>query len=194
MSTAINPLRKRAVEIARRVCAEKPVYMDTETTGLERTDEIVEISIVDDDGSILLETLVKPSHPIPFSAMQIHGISNEEVQNERPWPVVWPQVRSILFGRLIVFYNQEFDLRMMQQSHARYNLPWKDRFNTFDLLKLYAEYRGEWDRFRGSYRYFSLADAGRHSRIALPNAHRSTADTLLTRALLHYLADSDPGA
>ena len=104
------------------------------------------------------------------------------------WPVVWPQVRAALFGRLVVMYNEEFDLRMMQQSHARYRLPWKDKFNTFDLLKLYAEFQGEWDPYRRSYRYHSLAYAGKQCRISLPNAHRSTADTLLTRALLHYIA------
>jgi len=190
LNSSTQSVRQRAIEVARKVCAAKPVYVDTETTGLNRTDEIIEISIVDDDGSVLLETLVKPSQPIPPDATRIHGITNQEVQNARPWPVVWPLVRSALFGRLIVFYNEEFDMRMMQQSHARYHLPWKEKFNTFDLLKLYAEYRGEWDSYRRSYRYHSLANAGKQCNIDLPNAHRTTADTLLTRALLHYIANS----
>ena len=95
---------------------------------------------------------------------------------------------ALLVGRLVVIYNAEFDLRMMQQSHARYRLPWKERLNTFDLLKLYAEFRGEWDPKRRSYRYHSLANAGQQCGISLPNAHRTTADTLLTRALLHHIA------
>ncbi len=182
--------RQRAIEVARKVCAARPVYVDTETTGLNRSDEIIEISIVDDDGSVLLESLVKPSQPIPPDSTRVHGITNEDVQNARAWPVIWPQIRSVLFGRLIVFYNEEFDMRMMQQSHGRYNLPWKEKFTTFDLLKLYAEYRGEWDSQRRSYKYHSLDAAGKHSKIILPNAHRATADTLLTRALLHYIAES----
>lgn len=183
-------LRQQTIEIARKVIAAQPIYVDTETTGLDRTDEIIEISIVNDDGSILLETLVKPSRPIPTEATRIHGITNQDVQDARTWPIVWPTIRSFLFGRLIVFYNRDFDLRMMQQSHARYNLPWKDNFNTFDLLKLYAEFRGQWDSTRRAYRFHSLANAGRDSNIPLPNAHRSTADSLLTRALLHFIADS----
>ena len=59
-------------------------------------------------------------------------------------------------------------------------------------MKLYAEFRGVWDTRRGSYRLHSLADAGRDCRISLPNAHRSTADTLLTRAVLHYVASCEP--
>jgi DNA polymerase-3 subunit epsilon len=183
-------LRQRAIETAKKVLAARPIYLDTETTGLERTDEIIEISIIDDDEQVLFESLVKPSQPIPSSATRIHGISYQDVENARTWPVVWPQVRSALFGRLVVIYNEEFDLRMLQQSHSRYRLPWKDKLTTFDLLKLYAEFRGEWDPYRRSYRYHSLANAGVQCGISLPNAHRSTADTLLTRALLHYIAES----
>lgn len=189
MLNALPATRQRAIETARAVIAQNPIYLDTETTGLNRSDEIVEISIIDDAGQTLYETLVRPKQPIPLNTMQVHGISNEAVREASPWPVVWPQVRSVLFGRLVVLYNEEFDLRMMQQSHAAYGLPWKDRFNTFDLLKLYAQFRGDWDPRRRAYRFHSLADAGRQCNIKLPNAHRATADTLLTRALLHHIAE-----
>lgn len=190
MQTPPVSLRQRTIETARKIVAAQPLYVDTETTGLDRTDEIIEISIINDDGATLLETLIKPSKPIPLQASRIHGISNQDVQDARTWPVVWPTIRSLLFGRLIVFYNRDFDLRMMQQSHTRYNIPWKENFNTFDLLKLYAEFRGQWDSTRRAYRFHSLANAGRDCNIPLPNAHRSTADSLLTRALLHFIADS----
>jgi DNA polymerase-3 subunit epsilon len=193
MSTPVSPsLRQRAITTARSVIEKRPIYLDTETTGLNASDEIIEISIVDDDGSVLFESLVKPSQPIPAGASRVNGISDADVQSARTWPVIWPEVRSVLFGRVIVMYNQEFDMRMMAQSHARYRLPWRERFTTFDLLRLYAEFRGEWDPRRRSYRYFSLDAAGKQCGISLPNAHRATADTLLTRALLQYIA-SQPG-
>jgi DNA polymerase III subunit epsilon len=192
MNSPVNA-RLRAIGTARKVVEARPVYLDTETTGLDRTDEIIEISIIDDEGQAVFESLIRPSQPIPAASTRIHGIRNEEVAGAPTWPAVWPQVRSALFGRLVVIYNEEFDLRMMQQSHARYRLPWKDKFTTFDLLKLYAEFRGEWDPYRRSYRYHSLASAGQQCQISLPNAHRSTADTLLTRALLHFIANCDGG-
>ncbi len=191
MLNTTSSVRRRAIETARKIIAANPVYLDTETTGLERSDEIVEISVIDDDGQVLLESLVKPSQAIPAVTTRIHGITDEEVRAARTWPAVWPEVRGVLFGRLIVIYNEEFDLRMMQQSHARYRLPWRDKFTTFDLLKLYAEFRGDWDSYRRSYRYQSLAAAGQQCRISLPNAHRSTADTLLTRAVLHHIAQCE---
>lgn len=181
--------RQRAIETARAVIAQRPVYLDTETTGLERSDEIVEISIIDDDGQVVFESLVKPSKPIPASATSLHGITNADVQKARPWPIVWPQARAALTQQIVVIYNAEFDVRMIQQSYTQYKLPWKDKVNAFDLLKLYSEFRGEWDSARRAYRYHSLAKAGEHCGISLPNAHRATADTLLARALLHYIAD-----
>lgn len=188
MLNASSVTRQRAIETARKVISANPVYLDTETTGLERSDEIVEISIIDDEGKPLFESLVKPSKPIPAEATRVHGISNAEVQNARSWPILWPQVREVLRDRLIVMYNAEFDLRLMQQSYTIYKLPWKEKLNSFDLLKLYAEFRGEWDSYRRAYRFHSLASAGKQCGISLPNAHRSTADTLLTRALLRYIA------
>ena len=38
----------------------KTVYLDTETTGLHESDEIVELTIIDDNEEILIDTLLKP--------------------------------------------------------------------------------------------------------------------------------------
>jgi len=93
-----------------------------------------------------------------------------------------------VYGRLIGVYNQEFDSRMMVQSHQRYRLPWREKLEFVDVLKLFSEFRGEYDPVHSSYRLFKLAEAGQFFNISLPNAHRSTADALLTRAVLHSIA------
>ena len=189
MTNSVTPsLRQRAIETAQAVLKNDPVYLDTETTGLGNTDEIIEISIVNDAGSVLFESLVKPTQAIPPGASAVHGIRDEDVVSARTWPLIWTEVRSALFGRMVVIYNADFDVRMLQQTHARYRLPWKDRFNTFDMLKLYSDYHGDWDAKRRAYKYISLSAAGEQCGITLPNSHRATADTFLTRALLHHLA------
>ncbi len=193
MFTAPNPeLRTRVVAAARGLLEQRPVFLDTETTGLDGAAEIVEIAITDTDGSVLFESLVRPSKPIPYEATAIHHISNDMVRNARPWLTIFPTVRSILAGRLIAIYNEEYDTRLMRQSHAAYRLPWKETFQTTCVMKLYAQFRAEWDPRRRSYRYFSLDAAGKQCRLSLPNSHRATDDTLLTRALLYYMAGIDP--
>jgi DNA polymerase-3 subunit epsilon len=182
------PNRTELAATASKAIASLPVYIDTETTGLEKMDEIVEISIIDHDGSTLFQSLVKPVSQIPAAATRVHGIGNSDVLKAPAWPILWPKVRSVLFGRLIAAYNAPFDLRMMQQTHSRYRLPWRDAFEWLDVMTLYSRHRGVWDPYRKSMRFFSLEDAGKFFAINLENTHRATADSLLTRAILHSIA------
>ncbi len=183
--------RQQAIQTARQWIGLNPVYLDTETTGLERTDEIVEISIVDQAGQVLLDSLVRPSKPIPLAATRVHGITNDMVQKAPAWPILWQQVRPVLLGKNIVAYNSEFDRRMLLQSHARYQMPMRDNLFFRDLQNLYSQFRGIWDPMHHSWKLISLDMAGKLCNISLPNAHRATADTLLARALLIYLSEQE---
>ena len=102
MISANTTSRKHAIQTAQAVLSRGPVYLDTETTGLERFDEIIEISIVDDEGQVVFESLVKPSQPIPYSATMVHGITDEAVQSARAWPIVCQQVREALLQLEVV--------------------------------------------------------------------------------------------
>jgi DNA polymerase-3 subunit epsilon len=189
MTTPPATPQSQAILKARNALSQNPVYLDTETTGLDKNSEIVEISIIDDSGATLFESFVRPSKPIPASATAIHHITDAMVKNASPWPSVWQQVRSVLFGRLVAIYNAEYDLRLMQASYEQYRLPWKEKINSICIMKLYAEFRGQYDPIRRAYKYHSLDLAGKQCNISLPNSHRATDDSLLTRALLHYMAE-----
>jgi hypothetical protein len=56
-------------------------------------------------------------------------------------------------------------------------------------MKLYAQFRGDWDAQRRQYRYISLEKAGKDAGIYLPNTHRAVDDALLARAVLHFIAN-----
>ena len=46
------------------------VYLDTETTGVTADDEIVELTIIDDDGKPLINTLMKPKYHTSWPGAQ----------------------------------------------------------------------------------------------------------------------------
>ena len=190
----MSSARLQAIQIAREKIALSPLYLDTETTGRERDSEIIEVSVIDDLGEVVYESTVRPTRPIPREAIRIHGITNELVQSAPTWMLIWPQLENALAGRVVGIYNAEFDLRMMQQTHARYRMRWSsvEGFSPFCIMKLYAQYYGEWNNARGSYRWQSLDDAGRQCHIPLPHTHRARDDSLLARAVLRHIA-SDPG-
>ncbi|MEJ2601029.1 MAG: 3'-5' exonuclease [Anaerolineales bacterium] len=177
-------LRAEAVRRAHAFWAAKPVFIDTETTGLNQRAEIVEISIVDYDGKTLFDNLVHPRSPIPPDVIRLHGIDNDMVKDAPGWDQVWPQVESILRERYTGIYNLEFDVRMMKQSHLRHGLAWRPpNIRFFDIMKLYSD-------FYGAYRWQRLEDAGRQCGIPLMNTHRAKDDALLARAVLEYMANS----
>ena len=185
--------RNDAIQIARKWIAQKPVYIDTETTGIGPNDSIVEITVINDDGHVLVDELVKPVGKISAEAIAVHGITNEIVADAPCWESVWSEVEAALKNRVVGIYNADFDLRMLQQTHRKNFMRWSNPEGAefFCIMKLYAQFFGEWNNRRGAYRWQSLENAGRQSGIALPNSHRAKDDTLLTRAVLEYMAAQD---
>ena len=124
------------------------LYLDTETTGLGETDEIVDIAVIDNDGRVLLDTLVKPRRPIPAGATAIHRIADHDVVGAPSWPEVYPVLLDALSGHHhVVVFNADFDRRLIQQSCAAHRLaPPVTRWHC--AMKQYAAFVG--DRTPGS--------------------------------------------
>jgi DNA polymerase-3 subunit epsilon len=178
--------RKSAILKAREFQSVKPVFLDTETTGLDANAEIVEICVVGFDGDVLVESLVKPKRSIPPDAVSVHGISNEMVAGAPSWAEVWPAVAGALIGKYVGIYNAEFDLRLMRQSHQLNGMPWEFQSSrVIDVMLLYSQ-------FQGTTRRLALEKAGQQCGIPLPNSHRARDDTLLLRALFHHIASRTP--
>lgn len=191
---SIPQSRKSAIDRARNILLKKSdlLFLDTETTGLNSSDEIVEIGIVSYDGSIIFDSLIKPYIPIPKEASRVHGITDKDVQNAPRILHAWLQVDPILKGKIIGIYNDDFDLRMIRQSIRQ--PAWKPGFSTFDIMKIFAEYIGEWDAKRFSYRYFRLEEARKYFNLTLPNSHRATDDALLACEVFMKIAESEYGS
>lgn len=183
--------RREAAHLARQRLQSLPCYLDTETTGLGAQDEIIEVCLLDNAGSVLFESLVRPTRTIPMDAVALHGITDAAVEAAPHWPDVWPVLRDLMKARSVAVYNAEFDSRLLRQTQARHGLTEAvDTSGFFCLMLLYAQFRGEWDASRRSFRWQSLEAARRQVGLDLPNAHRARDDALLARAVLHAMASS----
>jgi len=78
--------RRAAIAKAQIELNKKLAYLDTETTGLKDYDQIVEICLLDNDGAVLIDSLVKPTVKIPLDATRIHGITDAMVSSAPTWP------------------------------------------------------------------------------------------------------------
>ncbi len=189
MNSTRDSARNQAILQARRYWQQRPLFLDTETTGkYPNTAEIVEISIVDHEGAVLLDTLVKPRKRIPAEVIAIHGITDDMVRGAPSWPDIWPSVERLIAGRQVGIYNAAYDVPVMQGCHSRAGLAWEPQCATFFcVMKLYTQFRGEPGLY-GDYRWHRLEDAGRQCRVDLPNCHRALPDSLLARAILAHVA------
>jgi DNA polymerase III epsilon subunit-like protein len=181
--------RLEIMQEAQRLLQLNPIYLDTETTGTGSHAEIIEIAVIDSDGSILADELVRPKGYIDPEAQRVHNIPPEVIRMAPSWPEVWPKVRLILQDRMVGVYNSEFDLRLLRQSHQRSWLRWDlDEHQFFCIMKLFAAFNGDWDRKRNSYRWLSLEEAALRSGLELSTLHRAADDARLARAVLHAIA------
>jgi DNA polymerase-3 subunit epsilon len=176
------------------------VVLDTETTGLEAPAEIVSIAIVHADGTVLLDTLVKPVNPIPADATRIHGITDADVANAPSWAEVQPKVVAAIYGTTVIAYNASYDFKMLSLADQAAGLPeknYKHNARWGCAMKYYAEWWGEWSDYKNDYRWQSLSKAMTQQGLPVIEAHHAMGDVLMTLSLLKKLIadiDAEPSA
>lgn len=194
--------RQIAINQAAQWLALKPVFLDTETTGLGDEAEICDIAVIDFDGVVLFDTLVKPARQIPTEASNVHGITDAMIKSAPRFEQVLDRLDKVLQGRTVVIYNNAFDTRLIAQSCASpfhwwwlprdgeilqefYSRP--DRWHC--AMNAYAQYNGDWNDYHQSYRWVKLENAARQCGVSIPaGLHRARVDAELTRQVVSYMA------
>lgn len=97
------------------------VFFDTETTGVKvGQDQIVSLTAIKYQHKYeefsAIHFKCKPSIPIPAAATNIHGITNEDVEDEPPFWHFIPTVQQFLARCDIIAYNTSFDLGMLNHE------------------------------------------------------------------------------
>lgn len=95
-----------------------PIFIDTETTGVGETDRLCQLAFMKGGRSAC--TLFKPPVPISIEAMSITHITNEEVENLRPFigSLDYAAMYETFTGTALlpVAHNAAFDLEMFRRE------------------------------------------------------------------------------
>lgn len=153
--------------------------LDTETTGLKNA-EVIEVAVIDTQGKVLLDTLVKPRAAAmnPY-AQRVHGISLDMLADAPEWPEVIPALQRILERGTVLAWNAAFDARMLKESNQAWELP-HDRYLFVCAMRLYARLFGR--RSYGLHR--AIADAQLDHLLEVHSSHRALGDVRLVHELL----------
>ncbi len=182
--------RRQAIQWAQNLSRRQYFVLDTETTGLSATDEIVQIGIVDSDGRTVLNQLVKPTIPIPSGASAIHGVYDRDVAGAPSFKQIYIQLSALLAGQVVVAYNMDFDWRMLQQTAARYRLPDLRMGKRDCAMKQYARFKGVRHANGRNYTWHKLGNALRQEGLLVAKAHDALDDARMTLALINKMAET----
>ncbi len=103
---------------------DRVVAFDLETTGLDpSTDRIVEFAFIlldrDLDELDRWTDIVNPGRPIPPEASNVHGITDQDVQDAPPFHHVAPLVQRLVDDSILMAYNHEFDITFLNAELQR---------------------------------------------------------------------------
>jgi len=169
------------------------LVLDTETTGLGDSAEIIEIGIINGSGEVVMNTLVKPSISIPAAATAIHGITDDDLLNAPDFADIVDELQGLIQGRVLLIYNAEYDLRLLRQSARKSKVRLKLEPASVQCAMLeYAEFFGEWDDFHENWKWQKLVNAARHTGYKPAEGmllHRAIADCLATLHVYRHMQE-----
>lgn len=155
------------------------IIFDVETTGLDPySDEILQLSAIDEHGTVLINTYVKPSRKRKWpEAQHVNGISPDKVKDAPHFKAIKKSVQAIFdMADLLIAYNAEFDMSFLMVAGIEFN-----HVPVFDVMLKFAPIYGEWNDYYGDYKWQKLTTCARYYQYYF-RAHDSLEDV---KATLH---------
>jgi len=103
----------------------RQIVLDTETTGLDHQSghRIIEIGCVEMSERRLtgnnLHIYIQPDREVDYGAMEVHGITNEFLQDKPRFADVAKEVHDYLKGAELIIHNADFDVGFLDAEFAR---------------------------------------------------------------------------
>ncbi|MBR3723200.1 MAG: 3'-5' exonuclease [Selenomonadaceae bacterium] len=162
----------------------KIICFDTETTGLDRESEILQLAIINGFGDVLFNELIKPKCQTTWShAEKVHHISPTMVEKCKTIDSYFPILKKIFKeAEIYVGYNLPYDIRMLKQSGFPADCLCRKGCQQIDIMKVFAPVFGEKNAKSNRYKWQSLATCADyyHYDWGKDKAHGALADAKAT--------------
>jgi len=175
-----------------------PFYIiDSETTGtlLHRDCQIVEIAVVDQDGTQVYHSLCKPDIEMPAEATEVSGITDALLATAPTFAQIWPDLVQLLTSKNIPLYawSADFDREMILRTAKRFHLSIPEAVSNKNrwrcAMQLHARWYGEWSNGKNDYRWQPLEWACTDLEVETSGHHRAVGDAQNTLRVMKAIAD-----
>lgn len=122
---------------------QKYVVLDTETTGVDDFDEVIQLTCLDFTGEILYDSYFNPSRKSHWAAAKKHKIKESFLKTQPYWRDEWDKIKTILKDKIILANNALFDIRLIQQTCLRYKVSPDYDLNYICTMAFLKEITGE---------------------------------------------------
>ena len=142
----------------RDINLKKTICFDTETTGIGKDAEILQLAIINGVGEVLFNELIKPKAQTNWwQAEKVHHISPKMVEKCSAIDSYFPILAKIFKEtEFCVGYNLPFDIRMLKQSGVPMRYLNRKECQRIDVMKDFAPVFGEKGR-NNKYKWQSLS-------------------------------------
>ena len=100
--------------------------IDFETAN-EKRNSACALGIVEMNNNKIVNTwdyLINPEDDFNSFNISIHGIHPEDVESEKNFLELWPQIKEILENNLIIAHNASFDISVLRHVLDKYSIPY----------------------------------------------------------------------
>ena len=189
--------RRRAASTAQTFLSlPNAVILGVETTGITIEDQAVEIAVIDSNGRPALNSLVNPGHPISPSASRVNGLTQIDIEAAPTTARLEPRVRQALENSAIAAYNAPFAIGRLQHTLREAGFPNIEHSpgRPLCVMRLFAQWTGEWIPAKNGYRWHTLEQALQLSGLKQPTEPGALPHARHALAILRYLASHAQGA
>lgn len=180
------------------------ITIDTESTGLEPQDQIIQLSIINLNNEVLFNQYFKPTVEIHPDARKVHGISPEFLSDKPHFDDFKDTIVSLLNEKFIIGYKVGFDMGMLdrQLGHKMESNPLYRLRGVIDLIEVYAEYHGEpsskgdyfkWQKLTTALKNLGITEyVKNNSSHPLSDFHNALTDVRATNELFFRMVEERP--
>lgn len=122
------------------------------------------------NGKIVFEKyyLINPEEEFETYNTLIHGITYEDVKNEKTFPELWPEIKELIDGNILFAHSALFDMSVLKSLLEKYNLP-------FPTIKIGCTLRLSRIAFKDSLTSFKLSTISTYLEVN-HNHHNAISD------------------